>query len=275
MMHGINCDHHWWDTPLSWMEERYPDTYFLNVEVGDGYINSIFSNPVEYIDEFAQTLKNDPNLSDGIVLMGHSQGTFVTRAYIEMYNDPPVIAYISLAGVHGGFFGDDLDDVPLFGIEDNDLAKLVGTFLYELSFQDFFMPAGYWRDPMHLDVYREYSSVLAYINNEVSHPNRNIYKERLSSLDLFVLVGAPNDGVINPYISSWFGFYSDGSTVEFTYLEDNEDLWTNDVLGLKSLFDDGKLLFLDSGLYHNDYKREVGYDFFVNTLLPLVDPYEL
>jgi palmitoyl-protein thioesterase len=67
---------------------------------------------------FAEILANDTNLRGGFNLIGHSQGALISRhvtilvgntklnrAYIERYNNPPVLNYISWVGPHDGVFG--------------------------------------------------------------------------------------------------------------------------------------------------------------------------
>jgi palmitoyl-protein thioesterase len=49
------------------------------------------------VDEFAATVRADPQLAKGFNLIGHSQGGLIARAYIERYNDPPVHNFITWA----------------------------------------------------------------------------------------------------------------------------------------------------------------------------------
>ena len=44
--------------------------------------------------------------------IGFSQGTLITRGYIQLYNKPQVINYISLAGPQAGQFGIPYINIP-------------------------------------------------------------------------------------------------------------------------------------------------------------------
>ena len=84
--------------------------------------------------------------------------------------------------------------------------------------------SNYWRDPLRLPLYREKSTFLADLNNELvdAHgrpaPNRT-YAKRLRSLKAFVLVISSDDTIIVPRESSWFGFYAPNSTEQIVPLQ--------------------------------------------------------
>ncbi len=52
-------------------------------------------------------IENDPQLRGGqkFILIGHSQGTLVSRALLEEWDDHPVQMFLSLAGPHLGQYG--------------------------------------------------------------------------------------------------------------------------------------------------------------------------
>lgn len=58
----------------------------------------------------------------------------------------------------------------------------------------------YWKDPHKPDMYLKFSVFLPYINNEIISGN-STDKAALTSLDKFILIGGPNDGVITPWQS--------------------------------------------------------------------------
>lgn len=55
----------------------------------------------------------------------------------------------------------------------------------------------YWNDPHKQDMYLKFSVFLPYINNEIISGN-STDKAALTSLDKFILIGGPNDGMIIP-----------------------------------------------------------------------------
>ena len=63
------------------------------------------------------------------------------------------------------------------------------------------------------------------------------------SLELFINVGSPADGIIYPWNSAFFDFYP----LESDDMEDivpmrERDIYTNDRIGLKQLDEEGKLI---------------------------------
>lgn len=59
----------------------------------------------------------------------------------------------------------------------------------------------YWNDPHKPDMYLKFSVFLPYTNNEIISGNSTDFKAALTSLDKFILIGGPNDGVITPWQS--------------------------------------------------------------------------
>ncbi len=48
--------------------------------------------------DFAAVVQSDPKLSKGFHAVGLSQGGLIVRAYVELYNNPPVVNLLSLCG---------------------------------------------------------------------------------------------------------------------------------------------------------------------------------
>lgn len=61
----------------------------------------------------------------------------------------------------------------------------------------------YWNDPHQQDLYLNYSSFLPYINNELDSVNSTKFRDGMLKLNLVVLIGGPNDGVITPWESRY------------------------------------------------------------------------
>jgi palmitoyl-protein thioesterase len=100
--------------------------------------------------------------------------------------------------------------------------------------------ASYWHDPLNEDVYKQKSSFLADINNELKRNNK--YIQRLQSLNKFVMIKFVNDTIVVPTETSHFGFYKSGSDKETITMEETE-LYIKDKLGLKKMKEEGKLEF--------------------------------
>ena len=59
-------------------------------------INGFLLNMDKSVDEFAKRVKNDTKLAGGFNALGLSQGNNLIRGYIQKYNDPPVLSFISM-----------------------------------------------------------------------------------------------------------------------------------------------------------------------------------
>ena len=59
------------------------------------------------VAKFAEVVRADPKLAKGFNAAGLSQGALVVRAYVLLYNDPPVLNLVSIWLVH--FVADDSD----------------------------------------------------------------------------------------------------------------------------------------------------------------------
>lgn len=105
-------------------------------------------------------------------------------------------------------------------------------------------PATYFHD-INEERYRKGSTFLAVINNE--NEINYEYVENLKSLKKFVLVMYEDDVGVVPKESTWFGFVDkESNSIPLEQLE----LYKQDRLGLKSMKESGKLIFLTSPLGH-------------------------
>lgn len=59
----------------------------------------------------------------------------------------------------------------------------------------------YWNDPHEQHLYRNFSSFLPFVNNEIQTSNSTIFRQNLMKVDQIILVGGPNDDVITPWES--------------------------------------------------------------------------
>lgn len=254
IMHGLNSYKEIWEEYyVPWLERDFPEMYVKVLEVGNGLKESIFYNFDDYVDQIAADLKNDPELKDGFTFMGHSQGGLVARAYIEKCNDPPALQFISLSSPQAGYYCAPNDCMIDLGDYTYFVDYLVSEFMYTDEFQDKVMPAAYWKDPTMLDLYRKKCRVLPYVNNEMEVEEK--YKENFMSVKKLLIVGSSNDEFIVPYRSAFFEFYKDGSITEITPLEESE-FWKEDHIGLKKLYEEGKVEFVNSYLHHMDYSYD-------------------
>lgn len=66
----------------------------------------------------------------------------------------------------------------------------------------------YWNDPYHQSLYFEHNRFLPYLNNEVQDFYRESFKDGIVKLDKMVLIGGPDDGIIEPWQSRYFIFFN-------------------------------------------------------------------
>ena len=72
------------------------------------------------------------------------------------------------------------------------------------------------------------------------------------------------DSVIDPKETAWFGFYgSDGKTVVSM---ENQDVFTNDLFGLKTLYDAGKVEFVEINGDHLRFSDDDIYKYYIPAL---------
>lgn len=63
--------------------------------------------------------------------------------------------------------------------------------------------ANYWNDPLHQSLFYKYSKFLPVINNDILPQNNSnfSYKSGIIKLHKLILIGGPDDGIIEPWES--------------------------------------------------------------------------
>lgn len=171
----------------------------------------------------------------GVHLICYSQGGLVCRALLSVMDDHNVDSFISLSSPQMGQYGDTDYLKWLF-------PTSMRSNLYRICYSPWgqeFSICNYWHDPHHDDLYLNASSFLALINGERDHPNATVWRKNFLRVGHLVLIGGPDDGVITPWQSSFFGFYDANETV----LEMEEQLvYLRDSFGLKTLLARGAIV---------------------------------
>jgi len=189
------------DTLVGWVQQALPGITIRNIEIGDGTLSAIFMNLNKQVDNFAAQMAADPALQNGFNVLGYSQGTLITRGFIQRVNHPQAYNWISLAGPNGGQFG--LGSIPEWLLRF--LSPLIRQIPYSCLVQDTFCFAQYWKNPFNQKSYLRNSVFLADINNERDTKNP-AYKANLLTLQNAVLMFSDDDNVIRPQASGWFEF---------------------------------------------------------------------
>ena len=114
--------------------------------------------------------------------------------------------------------------------------------MYTPLAQNNVVPVQYFRDPeIEHDKFVLFGTWLSGANNERVTDSSALARERIIALERFVLIRFSDDQVVVPGGSEWFGRLHG---LQLEPLEEQQDLWVDDVLGLRALNETGRLEFL-------------------------------
>jgi len=272
LMHGLMTGSEAMSHIQGWVNQDFPGMYVKNIEIGDGRDDSLFMNLNDQCASLAKQILEDPKLAKGFTLIGHSQGALTSRCAIQRY-DLPVYNFISLAGPQDGVYG-----VPDFNaLCPDDLCPWLNVFFTSIVdgswidrvIQSTISFAAYWKDPFDYDNYLKYSIYLADVNNELAVKNTT-YKSRLLRLNQMLLIYSTIDDIIIPAQSPWFYFYPEGNDKTVLPLQ-NSTQWTEDWLGLRTLYDSGRLIFKSLPCDHQDIPRDVCKPYYISEYRDLIN----
>mmetsp|Transcript_29837 Transcript_29837/g.40994 ORF Transcript_29837/g.40994 Transcript_29837/m.40994 type:complete len:374 (-) Transcript_29837:308-1429(-) len=233
--------------------------YVLNVQIGNSsiadFFNGFIMNLDDQVDYFANVVQEDRHLTNGFNAVGYSQGNLVIRGYIERYNNPPVLNFISMHGPLAGvasFPGCAIDKQVCVALD-----QLLGALAYTPAVQKHLAQANYFRDPLMIPRYLSGDRFLVDINNEKSPETVNAtYSSNWASLHSLCLVKALGDTVVIPNDSEWLGFFKDGSLEEI-WSYDTTPWYEEDYFGLKTLdLEKGNLYFNTTEGDHLDFSTD-------------------
>jgi len=231
-----------------------PGVYVRSLEIGNGIVsdtlNGFFMPIADQITLACDKVKGDPKLANGFHAMGFSQGGQFLRALVQKCEGIQMKNLITFGGQHQGVAG--FPNCPVGGPICDSIRDLVNTAAYRPVIQNRLVQAQYWHDAADEDAYKTQNIFLPELNNEVTVNEE--YKQRLGSLDNFVMVRFNNDTMVQPLSSEWFGFYEPGQDVIEAPLEETA-IYKEDRLGLKVMNEAGKLVFLDTDGEHLQFSN--------------------
>ena len=204
-------------------------------EVGNGELTSIFAPMDRQCDLLAAEIKS---YNESVVdLVGISQGGLLSRCYVERYTH--------------------LHDYPNVGLLMTMGTPHMGIFYPENAVNRLVVP-GYWKDPFNYGKYLKNKGFLARLNGDTRDEMTAQYKANMVSLNRFVMIWSNIDNVINPIVSAKFEFYNITEAERTGRLvpEPLEESWgyKNDVLGLRTLNESGRLIIIEKNCEHNKFK---------------------
>ncbi|CAJ1062837.1 lysosomal thioesterase PPT2-A-like [Xyrichtys novacula] len=172
--------------------------------------------------EIKAIMQKNPN---GVHLLCYSQGGLICRAVLYRIPYHNVHTFISLASPQAGQYG-----VPDAVLDWLISKKFVSSQCYKKGLQQSF--CDYWNDPHRRSMYRNNSVFLAPINGDRPDPKMKVWKKSFLRIKNLVLIGGPDDGVITPWQSSFFGFYDKKDNV--VEMKDQR-FYRKNLFGLKTL----------------------------------------
>jgi len=163
------------------------------------------------VEEFAEFVRSKPELAGGFNVMGLSQGNLILRAYISLYNDPPVFNFISIHGPHAGVASvPQCSPVPNTVLTEvcSLLDELIGSEVYTEEIQSHIAQSNYLRLPTQIV---NYLAHCAFLPNILDKANENpTIRKNFSLLNSLALIMANEDTMLDPKETAWFGAYEDG-----------------------------------------------------------------
>ena len=208
------------------------------IEVGNGYMDSVFMPITKQVEYACEQIKSNPNFQGKFSVLGISQGTLIGRYIVtKCQMQGQVVRYMSFDGPQMG-----IGSIPKIncGVICDFLNNITAPMVYKLM--DKFAPAGYYKYRYDQKTYKEKNVLLKMLNNENEEKDMEIYN-RFTSLEKVRLIKGKYDTVISPKDSSWFEFYDEEGR-EIVPLN-KSDFYINDNIGLRKLMEEGKVSFVE------------------------------
>jgi len=206
--------------------------------------NGFFMNMNKNVEVFAQKIKADPKLANGFYCIGFSQGNNLCRGYIQMYNDPPVKAHLSVHGPVAGVAGFP-DCNPSKNKTLAPFCDLFASFLdvaYTEFMQNHLFQGDYYRDPRKLNAADfKKNSQIAQWNNEGNTVNAT-FKTNFEMTKMYVMVEALKDTMVYPNEGEHWGQFTDGGFKDITTMKDTE-WYKSNLFGLQTIDQAGGIFF--------------------------------
>jgi len=246
LVHGVNSDGKSLDDLKSYIIKAHPGTNVTALELYD-FLASFAPLPDQlpvFIKKVRPLMQEAP---EGVILICHSQGGMICRGIIEKMNDHNVDTVIALSSPLLGQFGVPPEWSKHFPILQNKTRDDISRLAYTNLFQAFLSVANYWRDPrpQYYQAFEKYCRYLALLDNNPKAADYDpkyaaTQKNNFLKIKRMVLLGGPNDGVINPWQSSLFSYLDyDGKTMKDMQ---QQEMYVQDWFGLRSLDKRGGLI---------------------------------
>lgn len=243
-MHGLVSSPETMESMKEMILAAHPGTPVYNIDAFNaGKSLSPMWEQVEGVYRIIEPiLKSSP---EGAILIGHSQGGLIFRGILEVYPTHN-ITFIAIAAPMAGQFGDA------------QVSKLIPLITKEGLYQFCYLGLGkdstsicnWWKDPKHMSLYEQYNHYL-YPLECASDAD---YKSNFENVAKLVLIGGPDDGIVEPWQSAHFGFYD-----EHMDLVDcmDQQFYKDNSFGLRTLDDSGRIhMYTVPGVPHLKFHKD-------------------
>ncbi|XP_026880276.2 lysosomal thioesterase PPT2 [Electrophorus electricus] len=218
----------------NFINQSHPGTMVTTVDLYDDLASL---KPLwEQVKGFGKVIEPIMQMApDGIHLICFSQGGLVCRGVLATFPKHNIHSLILLSSPLVGQYGDT-------SYLENVFPHCMKSKVYHLCYNPWGQKisiCNYWNDPHQRARYLTSSNYLALLNGERKHSNLSKWRESFLRIKKLVLIGGPDDGVITPWQSSFFGFYDSNETV----VEMKQQEWyQNDTFGLKTMDSSGAVV---------------------------------
>ncbi|CAF1147025.1 unnamed protein product [Rotaria sp. Silwood1] len=257
LMHGIVAPASDMNEIADWLRTSFSGIYVVSIEIGNGFEDSFLWSLDKQVEHFCTTIRSDVHLQQGFNMLGFSQGSLIVRGAVERCSFP-VYNLITLSGLHQGVFG-----IPYILKFPTRFRQLITKYAYEKLIQDRISIANYWRDPTQLNKYISQCHFLPDINNERETLNET-YRINMLKLNAFVMTYSDIDEIVTPRESGWFLGYASQTLKVETW--NNSRQFTENLIGMRTLWEQGKLHIFISHTHHQDTPHASNRDFFMKNI---------
>ncbi|KAG8904485.1 hypothetical protein FRB99_001661 [Tulasnella sp. 403] len=245
------------------IQEKHPGLFvhsvFIDENEDDDRKAGFFGNLDVQLPLVYEQLNAIPELANGFDAIGFSQAGQFFRAYVQLYNSPPMHNLITFGSQHMG-----VSELPACGTYDL-LCHLFHRYARGRVYTDWaqanLVPAQYFRDPAKLAMYYEKNHWLPTINNELPDKRNETFAKRFTSLENLVLVVFSNDTTVVPKESGWFGSFAPSEEdakddpPPIVHMRD-QPLYKEDWIGLRALDERGGVVQVVCEGRHMHISRE-------------------
>ncbi|KAG8858007.1 hypothetical protein FRB96_005498 [Tulasnella sp. 330] len=237
---------------IDMIKEVHPGIFVHSVYISekedDDRKAGFFGKVEDQLELVYEQLNAVEELESGFDAIGFSQGGQFLRAYVQLYNSPPMHNLITFGSQHMGV--SELPNCKPYDV----LCRLMFAYgkgrVYTNWVQANVVPAQYFRDTTRYATYLQRNHWLPTINNEIASSRNETYAKNFATLDNLVLVVFSNDTTVTPKESGWFESYEITSDVDIRseplplVLMRDQPLYKEDWIGLRTLDERGAVVRL-------------------------------